>query len=353
MRRKRWIIFSIVVPALVMAGLLFLAWSRHSRLYTVTVLPRLGTQVVVPCSINDRGQVVGVCQGRFYLWERGGDWKELGRATTGGLHINNAGQIAGTIDDPNGGAEAFLWDPNEGLIMLGTLGTGMSTARALNNRGQVVGDCWKTPGAGRAFLWDKAQGMRAMKRAEGYATALNDAGQVIAYRGSRIEGREVIQYFLWEPGDDGSVKETALPSGASDNLNNNGYVLGQAFNFEKRKYCAFLWRQDRGVKWLFSLESQMARVAALNDANQVAVSEEVHFGWLERLTGRHVGPYKESFLWTRERGRVFLDGYVLSQQGEYFRITDLNNAGCTRRAVLLEPIPERWGGSRAKGDEMP
>ncbi len=99
----------------------------------------------------------------------------------------------------------------------------------------------------------------------------------------------------------------------------------------------------------------MARVSALNDANQVAVCEEVHSGWLERLIGRRFRPYKESFIWTRERGRVFLDGYVLDQRGEYFRIADLNNRGCiigtvnwrtgdTRRAVLLEPIPERWGG---------
>jgi hypothetical protein len=98
----------------------------------------------------------------------------------------------------------------------------------------------------------------------------------------------------------------------------------------------------------------MARVAALNDANEVAVCKEVHTGWLERLTRRRFGPYKESFVWTREKGRVFLDGYVLDKRGEYLNITDTNNRGCiigtvdwrtggTRRAVLLEPIPKRWG----------
>jgi len=354
MRRKRRIIL-IVLPALVLAGLLILAWSWHSRLYTVTVLPRLGTQVVVPCSINDRGQIVGVCQGRFYLWERGRDWQELGRATSGGLHINNAGQIAGTIDDPNGGAQAFLWDPNEGLTMLGTLGTGMSTARALNNRGQIVGDCWKTPGAGQVFLWDKAQGMRAVRGVDGLAIALNDAGQVIGYRGVRIQGREVVQRFLWQPGADGSMKETPLPAGALDGLNDNGYVLGQVFNFDKQRQYAFIWRQGCGIEWLFSLENQNARVVALNDANQVAVCEEASSGWLQRLMRWRFGPYKESFVWTPGRGRVFLDGYVVDRRGEYLTICGMNNRGCIigtvglpgrsegQRAVLLEPIPARWG----------
>jgi hypothetical protein len=94
-------------------------------------------------------------------------------------------------------------------------------------------------------------------------------------------------------------------------------------------------------------------VVALNDANQVVASDEVPPGWLHRLTGRSFRHSRESFLWTRARGRVFLDGYVLDREGEYFHAIDLNNRGCiigtvnwktgeVRRAVLLEPIPERW-----------
>ncbi len=122
------------------------------------------------------------------------------------------------------------------------------------------------------------------------------------------------------------------------------------------------------MEWLFPLDDPMpsgialnwgnaigmAHVAAMNDANQIAVCGVAHSGRLERLTKRHFGPYLESFVWTRERGRVFLDGYVLDQRGEFFHIADLNNHGCIigtvnwktgdiRRAVLLEPIRERWG----------
>jgi hypothetical protein len=365
----------IIIPLLaVLAGCLAFVYCRHWRLYTVTVLPKFRHRVVTPCAINDHGQIVGFCEGRFLLWERDAGWRELGRASER-LDINNAGQIAGTVEDPNHrmqsslwdpktgrtiedpnySSQAFLWDPSEGLTMLGTLGTGRSTAWALNNRGQVIGLCRDIPGAGRIFLWDKAQGMRMVKGVDGMPVAMNDAGQVIGRRGVRMQGREVIQDFLWEPTDDGSMMETSLPSGSVHSLNDKGYVLGQAFNFDERRHCAFLWRQGRATEWLFPLESQMARVVALNDANTVAVCEEVHSGWLERLTGRRFGPYKESFVWTRERGRVFLDGYVLTRRGEHFDIHGLNNGGSIigmvglegrsegRRAVLLEPIPKRWG----------
>lgn len=344
-----------------------LVHSRHSRLYTVTVLPKFRLRVVTPCSINDHGQIVGFCEGRFLLWERDSGWRELGRASVH-LHINNAGQIAGTvedpnhlrqaslwdpktgrtIDDPNYSSQAFLWDPNEGLIVLGN---GTSTAQALNNRGQVVGRCWNIPGGPRVFLWSKTQGMNAVNSLDGSPQAMNDAGQIIACRGERMPPQPV----FWEPVEDGSVAETLLPSGAFCDLNNHGCVLGSAFNFDERKHYAFTWHQDRGVEWLFPLENQMARVVALNDANMVAVCEEVHSSWLERLTGRRFGPYKESFVWTHERGRVFLDGYVLTRKGEHFDIHGLNNGGSIigtvglegrsegQRAVLLESMPERWG----------
>ncbi len=337
----------LILPVAILAGVLVWAWSWHARLYRVTVLPQVGTQVVVPCAINDKGQIVGVCQRRFYLWERGKDWRELGRASEDyRININNAGQIAGTTTDPNGRVHAFLWDPNNGLTMIGT---GESVATARNNRSRVVGWRSGTPGEGRVFLWSKTQGMSTLSSLDGNPQAMNDAGRIVACRGER----EPWQAVLWEPAQDGSMMETVLPSGAFRDLNSRGYVLGSAFNFDERKYCAFIWHKDRDVEWLFPLENQMARVAALNDANQVAVCEEVRVGWLEKLTPWRFRPYKESFLWTREKGRVYLDGYMLDQRGEYFSITDLNNAGCVvgivnwktgdaRRAVLLEPIPQRW-----------
>ena len=353
MRRKLRIILMVLsIP--VLAWLLILALNWHSRLYRVTVLPKFRLRVVTPCAINDRGQIVGFCQGRFLLWTQDTGWRELGRASES-LFINNAGQIAGTVDDPNGAPQTFLWDPNEGVRLLGTPGTGRSTACALNNRGQVVGQYGKDLNLSDVFVWDKAQGMRALDVVGGLPKAMNDAGQILGLRGSRQQGGELVQRFLWELDEDGSITGTLLPSAAFLGLNNSGYVLGRAFNFDERAFYAFIWRQDRGMEWVFALENQMARVVALNDANMVVVCEEERFGWLERLTGRRFGIDKESFVWTRERGRVFLDRYVLTRRGEHFDIQGLNNSGSIigmvgregrsegRRSVLLKPIPERWG----------
>jgi hypothetical protein len=356
MRRRRWVILT-VPTAVTLVGLFIFVSCWRSRLYRVTVLPKIFDRVVTPCAINDKEQIVGVSSsGRFYLWERGRDWRELGRVPQWYrlrmLHINNAGQIAVTIDDPNGRTQAFLRDPNEGLAMLEIPGNDQSVARGFNNRGQVVGRCWNTdtPGGGQVFLWSKSQGVRFMGGPESAPMAVNDAGQIIGYRGSKQPPQPV----LWEPRADGSVTEALPPSGAFLDINNNGYVLGKGFNFDVGRQYVFLWREDRGVEWLVPLENERAHVLALNDANQVAVYMEPHSSWLPQPIRRFFGPFLQSFVWTREKGRVSLDGYVLDERGEYLSIHGMNNHGCiigdvtsksgeVRRAVLLEPIPERWG----------
>jgi len=304
----------------------------------------------MPCSINDRGQVVGSCQGRFYLWERGKDWRELRGVSGRALHINNAGQIAGTIDDPNGARQAFLWDSVGGSRLLGTLGLANSEARALNNLGQVVGMSVTSSREQHAFIWDKTSGMRDL--GPDYASTINDSGQVIVLSNGR--------YFLVETSRTG-VAPTEIPTSKSYYgyriccINNNGYVLSEALNPNKGRDCAFIWRPDRGIEWLFPLRGLKSHTAAFNDANQVAVSESVlNLDWFRRLKTRDLGAYRHSFLWTRQRGRVFLDKYVRDRGSDYFTITGLNSNGCivgtvyrdagsVFRAVLLEPIPERWG----------
>jgi len=339
----------ILLSAVVLVAVLIFTWCRRSRLYTVAVLPRLGTRVVVPCSINDSGQVVGLCQGRFYLWERGKDWRELGRAS-GGLDINNAGQIAGTIDDPNGGKQAFLWDPADGSRLLGTLGGVGSEARAINHLGQVVGWSEASPGVAHAFIWAKTGGMQDL--GVGFASGVNDTGQVIVYGNAGL--------LLVDAGR-GGVAATEIPPinnpyfSGTYCINNNGYVFGEGLNSNKGRTYTFIWRQDRGIEWLSPRGDRAIFTVAFNDANQVAVCERVWYSdWLKRLTKRNLRPYRQSFLWTRQRGRVFLDKYVRDQSGDYFSIAGLNNNGCIVgtvnrdsgsifRAVLLDPIPERWG----------
>ena len=101
------------------------------------------------------------------------------------------------------------------------------------------------------------------------------------------------------------MTEALPPSGAFLDINNNGYVLGRGFNFDAGRQYVFLWRQDRGIEWLVPLENERAHVGALNDANQVAVCMEPHSSRLPEPIRRFFGPSLQSFVWTREKGRVF------------------------------------------------
>ena len=383
MRHRRQIIL-VVLSIPVLAWFLILALNWHSRLYRVTVLPKFKHRVVTPCAINDHGQIVGSYEGRFLLWERDTGWRDLGESLEY-LAINNRGQIAGTLYnqpyEPGRHFQAFLWDPNDGLTMLGTMGSSDSWAHGLNNLGQVVGLLWNNEdgrlsgeGERSGFIWSKAHGMRALRMADGSPMAewnasgmsINDAGQIVGCCHRTTHESDFWQHCLWRLTDDGLVLESVLPANVSRSPNNHGYVIGWQGKPGGRQRYAFLWHQDRGIEWLFPLEdpaprgivignltSGLASVGPMNDSNQVAVWGVVHSSWLERLTGKHFGPSRESFLWTRGKGQVFLDAYVLDAKGEYFVIHDINNtgsiigivdskAGGARRAVLLEPIRGRW-----------
>jgi hypothetical protein len=145
MKSKRRLMLGALAVALVLGGLAVLFPRRHEQLYKVTVLPSFGATSRRLAVINDRGQIAGLGNvrtfGRYHLLIRDRDngIKDLGLMDVDDFDINNAGQIAGTMIDPNGNKQAFFWDPNDGQRMLGALGRTESFAKALNNRGQVVG----------------------------------------------------------------------------------------------------------------------------------------------------------------------------------------------------------------------
>ncbi len=185
MRTRTRILAAILVATVFVALLSVFLLREHQRLYKVTVLPSLGGKGMGAHAINDRGQVVGLAatrdgQRHLLLWDRRTGIQDLGPAEAR-FDINNAGQICGTIVDSAGNSQAFLRDPDKGIIVLGTLGGKTSRAWALNNRGQVVGISETAAGFNHAFIWDPTQGMRALGTLggnESQSRAINDAGEV-------------------------------------------------------------------------------------------------------------------------------------------------------------------------------
>jgi len=187
MKPERRLSIILTILTLSIVGLVLFLQHRHVQLYKVVLLPSFGGKITFPLVINDRGQIVGQSEDAagkigLFLWERDKGMQPLDLGTelvVTGLHFNNAGQVAGTIWDPNVGVDqAFLWDSTTGNIQLGALEGSESFASDLNNRGQVVGSSEST-----AFIWDEAQGMRSLRIPKGFTSSMadivNDAGQVL------------------------------------------------------------------------------------------------------------------------------------------------------------------------------
>jgi probable HAF family extracellular repeat protein len=157
-------------------------WA-HGRIIDLGTLPEGGFESIA-AAVNSKGQVVGLAtntipdpnsmigagvQTRAFIWQNGAmrDLGTLGNGTDAqALLINERGQVVGWsyVDSgPTGGCNpglvlvtgSFIWDEENGMRDLGSLGGTCTVASAMNSRGQVVGTS-NLPGdvIGHGFLWN-------------------------------------------------------------------------------------------------------------------------------------------------------------------------------------------------------
>jgi len=234
-------------------------------------LGTLGGEFSIPNAINDRGDVAGGATNTIpdpngfgaavidipaptewhaALW-RNGTIRDLGTLGEGTVSfaflLNGQGQVAGnsTTDSiptifgiPT--LHPFLWDPQRGLIDVGTLGGVFSVASALNDRGQVVGRSTLTGDeTNHAFLWERGQirDLGTLGGTQSAANAINNAGEIV---GETFPVAGNIHAFFWKRGvmsDIGTVSG-CLDSNATS-INSSGQVVGEAFTCENSSH-AFL-----------------------------------------------------------------------------------------------------------------
>jgi probable HAF family extracellular repeat protein len=104
-------------------------------------------------------------------------------------HINTMGgqsemdQLLSTTQSTTWHGEAFIWDEQNGIQLLGNLDGGWATAWDINDQGQVVGYSDIGDNKHRAFYWDEENGMLELPTYGGnsYARAINNKGQIVGY----------------------------------------------------------------------------------------------------------------------------------------------------------------------------
>src|SRR5688572_7067289 len=124
----------------------------------------------------------------------------------------------------------FVWNADQGIRDVGTLGGRYSAANAVNNAGQVVGGSETVPGSGieHAFLWTAADGMTDLGTLGGawsQAIAVNGRGDVLGV--STLAGSPAVHGFIWTK-ERGLTDLGTLGGGSTnpDSLNDKGHVVG-------------------------------------------------------------------------------------------------------------------------------
>jgi len=348
MKRKHLFIVSFCAALLAVSIMVATHRPKRQVLYRVTHLPSLGGNFTLPCSINDKGQIAGFSKDAYrsyhlFLWDREKGIQDLGPVDNNHVYINNAGQIAATMLDPNGHDRAFIWDPNHGRCVLPTLGGEKAIPFGINNHGQVIGTAETATGLLHACVWNTSSEIHDLtpsSKERTHALSINDAGQTTVFTWTGpllVDANEVV-----------TSTSPSIPVRGLIEINNAGSIVG-LLQVGHGKFDVVIWHPDSGQKKLVQLNADSSCSSKINDVNQVVFSEGRQAK--VRLFGRtFFSTPAKHYLQDPKRGRLSLDGYVSVGPYEDLWQTDLNNKGCIvgavqstkdsrSRGVLLEPIP--------------
>ena len=228
-------------------------------LYTVTLLDIDENSYAV--ALNDSGQIIGHYhdanqQLNAFQWQ-GNTVKTV--VNNGQVsRINNRGQIVGWRDLSQ--SEAFLYEADGKIVRLNALG-GASRALAINDAGQTAGRI--TLGTEKSFIDQNGAMQFIAKEIDGYATAMNNNGDVLILEVNGSNCRTLLwrNDTLTDLGDFGG----ALTMGRD--INDAGQIVGWA-QTASGDYHPFVW--DNGVMTdLSAYTGNFGAAVAINEAGVI------------------------------------------------------------------------------------
>jgi len=286
-------------------------------------------------AVNAAGQVVGFNQDGGFSWTKEGGMIKLGTCSPAAL--SERGQVVGSLDN----FQPCSWTKEGGVVDLAPPGTG-GYATAVNDRGQVVGFAVSASShLGHAFLWTKRGGMVDLGTLNGIdgissiAMAINERGQVVGYSSAGDVGTHAFSWTREEGMRDlgtlGGVNSFAVAVNAKGQVVGSSTLDGDVFTTTAH---AFLWTKKGGMIDLGTLGGSWSFAAAVNERGQVVGSSAI--------AGDAAA---HSFSWTKEGGMVDLGtlggadsgASGLNDEGQVVGTSDVLDQGASASGVPIIP----------------
>ena len=345
---KRWQLSAILALAFLVAWVGSLE-AHYFEIRDLGTLP--ATITPVPTAISDAGWVVGYCidaqdKSHAFLWNDVGGMVPLGDLGGGestALGINKSGQVVGWSKNSSGNKRAFLWTQQDGMQDLGTLGGAESIAYAIDELGDIVGEAQTADGHYRAFFKKAGRRMTNLGTLGGAwskAMAINKVSKYFQVVGQSQNAGGGSRAFLWSSKRSNQLTDLGLLElgtwSSAQKINSLGEVVGVGDRDEADR--AFLWTTLNGMENLGTLNSE-SNAKGINDKTLVV--------------GTSVGSYfldVRAFLWSRKKGMRDLNNMVNMPNGVLLTSAEgINNANQiiagafaintpTSRAYLLTPV---------------